>query len=144
MYKTKHFKLYELLPRGFYEAHRHEEDRLWFMFDARMLWTADRLWDLYGPTVIANDWKWGGNNQYRGWRPWDCEVGADLSQHKFGRALDQKFRHAAAEEVRRDIKNDPWKSEFRYITALEDGVSWLHWDVRNWSKSKYGLLIIKP
>ncbi len=144
MYKTKHFKLYELLPKDFYEKYKHREDRLWFMFDARMLWTADQLWELYGPTVIANDWYWKGNNQYRGWRPWDCEIGAEFSQHKFGRALDQKFKHATAEEVRLDIKANPWRHEFRYITALEDNVKWLHFDCRNWSKSKYGLLIINP
>lgn len=144
MYRTDHFKLYELLPKDFYEAHKHEEDRLWFMFDARMLWTADQLWNLYGPTVVANDYRWGGGNQYRGWRPWDCEIGSDLSQHKFGRALDQKFKHATAEEVRRAIKADPWKDEFRYITCIEDGMSWLHFDTRNWLKDKYGLLIVNP
>ena len=144
MYKANHFKLYELLPRWFYERNKHLGDRLWLMFDDRALWTADQLWELYGPTVIANDWYWGGNNRYRGWRPWNCKVGADLSQHKFGRALDQKFKYATAEEVRQDIKKDPWKDEFQYIKSIEDNVSWLHFDTRNWDKQRYGLLIVRP
>ena len=106
MYKANHFKLYELLPRWFYERNKHLGDKLWLMFDDRVLWTADQLWKLYGPTVVANDWYWGGSNQYRGWRPWNCKVGANLSQHKFGRALDQKFKYATAEEVRQKIKKE--------------------------------------
>ena len=114
------------------------------MFDDRVLWTADQLWELYGPTVVANDWYWGGNNQYRGWRPWNCKVGANLSQHKFGRALDQKFKYATAEEVRQKIKKDPWKDEFKHIKSIENNVSWLHFDCRNWNKQRYGLLIVRP
>jgi len=143
MYKSEHFELYELLPEYFYGVHKHKGDTLWLMFDDRVLWTADQLWKLYGPTVIANDWYWGGKNRYRGWRPWNCEIGADLSQHKFGRALDQKFKYVTAKEVRQDIKNDPWKDEFKYITCIEDNTNWLHFDVRNWLKEQHGLLIIK-
>lgn len=143
MYKPKYFELYEMLPYSFYAQRHSDGDRLWqWLFDWRMPWTADRLRELYGPATI-NDYYWGGRNHYSGWRPWDCKTGAEWSQHKFGRAGDQKFKYVTAEEVREAIKNED-RSEFQYITCIEEDTSWLHFDCRNFLKSKYGLLIIKP
>ncbi len=143
MHKPKHFQTYELLPEDFYEAHKHlGDDKLWLMFDDRALQTADWLRDVYGP-ITLNDWRWGGRNHYRGWRPWEC-IGVLLSQHKFGRALDCVFRDVSAEEVRQDIRKDPYSGVFQHITAIEDGVGWLHLDTRNWDKERHGILIVKP
>ena len=148
IYKPEGFELYELLPKDFYEQYYPQYgEKLWLMFDQRMLWTQEQLRKIYGTTVM-NTWWWGGNNQYRGWRPWPCldeegnPIGAELSQHKFGRAGDSKFKHYTAEEVRKDIKKDPWRYEFRFITCLEEDVSWLHQDCRAWDKQRNGLLLV--
>ena len=141
MYKTRHFKLYELVPRQIYESTPRDKDhRLWGLFDDRTLVTADALRDRYGKTTI-NDWKWGGNNQYGGWRPGDCEIGSELSQHKFGRALDPKFQEVTAEEVREDILT---KEYFDMITCVEMDISWLHYDMRNWDIVANGILKVYP
>ena len=53
-----------------------------------------------------------------------------LSQHKFGRALDPKFKHVSAEEVRQEILSDPHCEDFKYIRCIEMDVSWIHFDTR--------------
>ena len=88
--------------------------------------------------MIANTHHWGGAHQYRGWRSGDCEIGAKYSQHKFGRALDLVPAEVTAEEIRQDIKLRKRGNIFQYITCIEDGVGWLHFDTRNYK----GLLII--
>lgn len=134
----KYFELYELLPQDFYINYKNNNN-IWFCFDGRILETVDRLRARYG-RLIANDWYWGGQNQYRGWRPFNCEVGAKLSQHKFGRAIDLIPKEITVDEIRNDIKKNYESDDtFRYITCIEDGVGWLHVDCRYY---KYGLLII--
>ena len=143
MYEPKHFGAYELLPEDFYRKYEHLNDKFWLMFDDRLLYTIDWLRDVYGP-ITLNDWYWGGQNQSRGWRHFNCETGAFLSQHKFGRAADCTFKNTSAGEVRQAIREDPYSGIFQHITCIEDDVDWLHLDMRNWDKSRNGLLIIKP
>lgn len=153
LYIPSKFKLWELLPQRFYEeciADNVPEYKLWSMFDGRMLYTADQLRERFGP-MLVNTWRYGGSFQFRGWRPWDCKIGARLSQHKFGRAPDLDPRDVSPEEIRADIiaqSKDPklWFSgPYRYITCIEAGTpTWLHFDVRNWDVAKSGLLIVNP
>lgn len=138
-YIPEHLKLHEVLPRDTYLILEGKREKAWRLFDPRILWTADQLRFLYGP-IYVNDWFWGGNNQYGGWRPGDCDIGAEFSQHKFGRALDIKFKRAMAYNIRQDIKAGKWPVYFQYITCVENGVAWLHIDCRNYE----GLLIVTP
>jgi len=141
-YIPEYLGLHEVLPQDTYLYYEGRREKAWRLFDPRILWTADRLRELYGP-VYVNNWFWGGPNQWGGWRPGNCPKGAKFSQHKFGRALDLKFKNTTAEEVRADIRanNDrPAPGAFRHITCIEKGVSWLHIDCRNYD----GLLIVTP
>jgi len=142
-YKPDHFELHEVFPRHFYKAHKHRGANLWFVFDQRILWTMDRLRKKFGRIVI-NTWFWGGNSQYRGFRPFNCGVGARFSQHKFGRAIDSVPLDYPVEKIRNQIINEPGNPDFKYITCIEKNVSWLHIDVRNWNKEQSKILIIKP
>lgn len=143
MYIPKKFELYEWLPKDFYNSNiDHYGDRLWLMFDNRLLWTYDQLrkrYERYGK-IIMNDWFWGGNNQDRGWRPSDCATGARLSQHKFGRAGDGIFT-LPAEEIRQDIMLHQNDDGFKYISVIEKDVDWLHVDCRNLGFNK-GIVLI--
>tara|TARA_Y100000310_G_scaffold343453_1_gene451145 strand:- start:3904 stop:4335 length:432 start_codon:yes stop_codon:yes gene_type:complete len=142
VYKTKHFELYELVPKAIYEATpKNKHHRLWGLFDDRALKTLDRLRDRYGSATV-NDWHWGGNNQFGGWRPGDCEIGSDLSQHKFGRAFDPKFKLVDPENIRIDILEpyDPADELYAHIRCIEMDIPWLHFDVRNYT----GLLKVYP
>ena len=139
-YKPKYFQLWELVPKEHYEFEKHH--KLWMCWDDRILWTADSLRELYGPAVV-NNWHNGGPLQYCGWRPQVPPPGqkwAKWSQHCWWNALDLHFKEVTAEEVRRDIKANQFPSAFRHIRCIEDAVSWLHVDCRNYD----GLLVVKP
>ncbi len=113
-------------------------EKAWSLLDERALKTLDRLREKFGPITI-NDWSWGGSNEYRGLREPECKIGADYSQHRFGRAFDCKFRDISADTVREYILSNP--KEFPFITSLEMNVTWLHFDVRNHS---LGILKFNP
>jgi len=136
-YIPKYFQPYELVPRETYELLKDKPWIIWQLFDPRVLYTADKIRQFYGK-MIANTWYWDGVHQYRGWRSGNCEIGAKYSQHKFGRALDLVPAEVTAEEIRQDIKLGKHGHIFQYITCIEDGVGWVHFDVRNHK----GLLII--
>lgn len=145
-YIPKWFTLKELLPENFYHENKDRGDYLWTIcFDPRVLWTADRLRERYGP-MIANTW----NNpkikkhEFRGYRPPNCAVGSKLSQHRYGRAIDLIPQKIGAQIIRDEIKADPNNNDFKFITCLEDDVSWFHFDTRNWDRTTHGILIIKP
>jgi len=135
-YIPEWFKPYELVPEETYKLLENRPWVIWQLFDPRTLYVADRIRMRYGK-MVANTWYWGGKNQYRGWRPPGCKVGATYSQHRYGRALDLIPQERTAHGIRQDIRNGVI---FKYITCIEDGVEWLHFDVRNYE----GLLIVKP
>lgn len=136
MIQSKHFALPELLPKDFYAAHYPKYgDRLWLIFDARILMAADALRERYG-RMLCNTWHAGGDLQYRGFRPPGCTVGAALSQHRFARALDLSPIELTAEELRQDLRRNFYKGKDpldgrNRITRIEDGVDWLHIDCAN-------------
>lgn len=126
------FQIYELVPKALYEHFKSSPHILWGMFDEKALTTLVALRQKFGPLTI-NDWYWGGNFQYSGFRPFNCTVGADLSQHKLGNAFDCKFKETTAQAVRDYIKDHPF--EFEHITHIEGDVDWFHFDTRfvpNW------------
>jgi hypothetical protein len=120
-----HFGIKELVSRAVY-ADRGE--KAWSLLDERALKTLDQLREKFGP-VTVNDWSWGGANEYRGYREPSCGIGAQYSQHRFGRGFDCSFRNVSADQVRDYILSNP--EEFLFITSIEMNVSWLHFDVRN-------------
>lgn len=145
-YKPKYFTLEELLPEDFYYAQKHRGDYLWTIcFDSRVLWTADRLRERYGAMTV-NTWKWPAmkKHEFRGYRPPNCEIGSKLSQHRYGRALDLIPQYIGAQKIRDEIFASPHDEDFQYITCLEDDISWLHFDIRNWDKKTNGILVITP
>lgn len=120
------FFWHELVPEAYYRKFEATPEKFFNLFDDRALRTLQQLRDHFGPAVV-NNWAAGGKNQYRGWRPFNCEVGATLSQHKFGRAFDVNFSGTTAEDARRYILANPEK--FPFIRRIERDVSWLHFDV---------------
>jgi hypothetical protein len=130
--KCKHFKIFELVPKSLYNG--FEEYKLWWLFDDRALWTLDALRDQYGK-MIVNDWYFGGIYQERGFRLGGSLTGALMSQHKYGRAFDCKFLDAPVGVVRQDCIEGKYDC-FDRITAIELGVSWFHFDLRNSDSDK--------
>lgn len=108
---------------------KHSTFVLWSLLDDRIIWTADKLRERFGKAII-NNWSFGGDLQFRGFRPLGSSVGSALSQHKFGRAIDINFESATAEEVRQDLKTVGKIGAYKYITACEERTGWNHFDCR--------------
>ena len=157
-YIPKYFTIEELFsPETIKENTQNGiiNQNIWRLFDYSTLLTIDRLRIRFGPTVV-NDYIWGGANQYRGFRSFISLVDKNnlenykqvkcvdwtsfTSQHCFGRAIDSKFNKISAEEVREDIKNNPNDATYEFITAVENNVSWLHFDTRSWNKEVNGIM----
>lgn len=141
LYKPNGFELYELVPRNVYDSFAH--DKLWWVFDDRVLVTLARLRVRYGSTTV-NNWYHGGDNYYRGYRPPHCTVGADLSQHRFGGAFDVNCKDATPDEIRQDIVDKKYPDTFEFITCIEMDIGWVHFDVRNWNIGASGILKVYP
>lgn len=142
--KPKFFELRELLPKDTYNnLHVGLGDKLWLMFDGRLLRTIDKIREKHGRMEV-NNWFRSGNCQYRGWRPFDCSTGAFLSQHKFGRAIDLFPMDTTVDDVRDDIINNQNDDAYKLISAIELDVNWIHIDFRNWDRDTNGIFLIHP
>ena len=141
MYIPTHFTLQEVLPVNYYAKQFPVYGiRLWLIFDDRILETADILRDMYGPMIINTmhdkdlSTKYGAH-QWRGYRdhtsPYvygrNPTTYGNISQHRFGRALDLVPVEKSVDKIRRDIVS----GLFKYITRVEMDVSWLHIDTAN-------------
>jgi len=133
------FHIKELVSKCAFEAFKGNRDFLLSRFSSKGLETLQALRNRFGVTLV-NNWHINGENQYRGFREYDCPIGARFSQHKLGNAFDCSFVNFTAEEVRRYILDNP--QEFPYITAIEGQVSWLHFDVR--PSSWDGIKVFNP
>ena len=128
MYKPVHFTPSEFVPRDIYIERGIKSLQL---IDDRILRIADWLRDRYGGTTI-NNWQWGGDREWSGLRTPDSPYYSRTSQHTFGRAIDCIFNDYTAEEVRQDLKASMMLDDLNIDSVtLEDGVGWLHADVRN-------------
>jgi hypothetical protein len=131
---TKNFSDKEVLPR---ELHGYRWE--WFI-DFRIVEVAQKLRDIFGPITINNDrFNWSG------YRTVDCGVGAQFSQHRFGRALDLKFANTTPEEVQKYIIEH--ESEFmdlglRRMENAAKTKTWLHIDCMHTGKEK--IIIFNP
>lgn len=140
MYTCKYFKAHELVPPEIYEKFGK---RSYMFMDDRLLRLCDALRLKFGSATI-NNYEYGGDRVASGLRSPDSLYYSPTSQHSFGRAVDIIFSKVSAEYVREQIKKEPiyWLSDAGVESiTLEDGVSWLHIDIRN---SGAGVNSFKP
>lgn len=131
-YRPKYFELYELLPPELYTytdmTLPKEQQSGWNYFDVVLLETIDVIREIIGKPLICNTWYQNGNRRWSGFRPSYCEIGAKNSLHKEGKAVDLICASYTAAEMRKIIKDN--KDRLPYKIRIEDGVSWLHVDVK--------------
>ena len=140
MYKCKYFKAHELVPPAIYDKFG---ERSFMFLDDRLLKLCDALREEFGSATI-NNYKWGGDRVASGLRSPDSPHYSPTSQHSFGRAVDILFKEFDSEHVRNSIKKHSnfWCDDMGVDSiTLEDGVSWLHIDIRN---GKAGVNSFKP
>ena len=109
-----YFGIEELVPRSIYNR---RGDKAWQLLDMQTLQTLEWLRENLGQCTV-NNWKWGGNFSQSGLRTFEIymqdgftmvneaklKMADSLSQHKYGRAFDCKFKDYTAEEARQWIK----------------------------------------
>lgn len=126
MYKCKNFKLYELLPKEIYK----DEEYGWELLDEKLKITINIVRDILGVPLICNNWYWGGSRNWCGYRPIDCKIGAKMSAHKKGMAVDLISTKMSAHDMREKIKAN--KDKLPYNIRLEkwdsngNETTWLH------------------
>jgi len=143
LFKPKSFRLEELLPPSSFlpvrlrVVYQRDPERLWRCFPVPFLWTLDALRERYGVMTVNNwyflkseEWDKPYCRRWSGYRPLDCEVGAELSEHRFFRAFDTIFRDVQPGEVWADMRDNPDLPCFSYIQRIEayEGMGWFHAD----------------
>lgn len=138
-YRPRYFDLRELVPPDLYMARGQSA---WELIEPRLLVVADALREKFGPLTV-NNWHLGGSYTQSGLRDPVTGIGARLSQHKRGAAIDAKFRDAAPRKVFDYLLEHA--DEWPLLTVLEDvehTPTWIHIDVRaaDWK----GIRVVKP
>ena len=128
----EHFKTQEIVCRRTYE---HRGERSLQLMDNRITNFIDHLREALKKPITVNDWVWGGINQYRGLRDSGSDVYSQYSQHTYGRAIDFTVKGMTSESVRQWIIANRELDWIKPISFIEDGVSWVHCDVRDISSS---------
>lgn len=93
------------------------------------------LKDLTGNSVVVNDWLFGGQYNFSGYRPPDCKEGAFESAHKRGLACDIKVKQKngewwSGEQTRNFIVSHWDKFKVFFSTMEENTPTWCHVDCR--------------
>lgn len=117
---------------------------IWFI-DKRIIMIAQTLRELVNSPIIINNWLIGGGFKISGFRRPSARIGAYLSQHKFGRAIDVKVKGKTPEEVL-GLINQHWDTfKTLGLSTVEDTsftTTWNHLDIRQTNMED--LLIVKP
>ena len=127
---TQNFILQEFVPGFMYEE--YGESARWFL-DQRLVFGMQKLREWLQSSVTVNTWHNGGDLNYRGYRPPDCEVGAYFSQHKRGNAVDFNVRGMTSDEVFDwclKYEGSLLGIGFTTIENKEIATSWTHLDMR--------------
>lgn len=140
----KYFQLHEIIDRATWYVQGEEA---WKLFAPDILYSLDGLRDFFGCPISVNNW-WGNTHplarQYCGYRPPDCKVGAELSQHKKGNAADCHISGADYDELRLRIVKNKNDERLIKIMRMEIGIPWLHIDCGAVPKGKSRIYLFRP
>lgn len=139
---SQYFTIQELVPSSIYSAYG---ERSWMFLDREAVEMLNQIREFIGVPITVNNWATGGTYELSGFRPPDTSIGGKLSQHKFGRAFDLKFRNMTAADAHRRIRDDADKFMSFGLTTIEDIAftpTWVHIDCRITGQTD--LLIVKP
>jgi hypothetical protein len=135
----RYFELYELCDRRTYEQWG---DDAWSLFNPDLLYSVDGVREFFNVPCYINNWYGGhGSDQYRGYRPADCLVGAKNSEHKKGNAADMTIEGIDAAEARLRILENKNHPLLERIMRMEANVPWLHIDVKHVANRIYLFMV---
>jgi len=133
-FKAKHFVIEELVPEVVFDD---RGEKAWQLIDHRLIANLNSLREQVGAPMTCNNWHLGGPGRKRtqsGLRVVGQPYHKIYSQHSFGRAVDL-ICSVPANEIRQRIKDK--KIILPHPATFEEGVSWLHMDVRNNDQHTY-------
>lgn len=84
-------------------------------------------------SVYVNNWYWGGNKQWRGFRTPDSSWYSAGSQHSYGKAVDFNVKGMSTKEVHEHIlaNHDRYYAlGLRRMESLVDAPTWTHMDIK--------------
>lgn len=142
---STNFYLKEFIDPDTYK--KFGDSSIWFI-DLRIVQLAQFIRDRFNKPVTINNWTSEGQYKLSGFRPPQSTIGAKLSQHRFGRAIDVKILslpNKGADEIRKDMIDSFDLYRKFGLTTIEDkeyAPTWCHCDIR-WTNSDE-LLIVKP
>lgn len=129
---TKNFYDCEVLPKELFV----EGVDVFDLVNPIIVNVAQHLRDKFG-RIDINNWYWNGTFNYSGFRPKKCKIGAKLSAHKEGLALDLKFKDTTPAEVERYILDNQkffYDLGLRRIESTQVTKTWLHIDMKDCGK----------
>ena len=127
---SDHFQLEEFVPPNVFQT--WGANAVWFV-DPRLIELAEFVRTFFNKPVIINDWHRGGQLQYRCFRDQETNVGAKLSQHRMGRAMDFNISGMTPQEVYSAILANSGAFMKAGLTSMEDisaTPTWTHIDIR--------------
>ena len=136
MYIPKFFSVREVVCPHVYNKWQNSERMIWAFFDPTLLQTLDFIRESLMKPITVNNWADGGSFTQRGLRCNLCPIVSEknkngklyVSSHILGKAADFDVKGMTAEEVRQWlIKN---KEKLPYPICIEEGVNWVHLDMR--------------
>lgn len=128
------FIIQEFVPPETYQ--KYGENAVWFINPKIVLFLDWIKQQCNGATVTVNDWYWGGDRKYSGYRPPDCDVGAPESTHRRGDGVDFLVEGYTPKEIRSLIKKNfiYLRAQFGLAGYEKDTKTWIHGDFR-WTNS---------
>jgi len=129
-----YFSIRELVCPDVYAKHG---ENAWAFLDKNLLKVLLWIREGIGKPMTINTWANGGNYSQRGLRCNLCSLVSDktrrgqlyVSAHMLGKAVDFGVQGMSAEQVRQWLQNNSHR--LPYPIRVEDGVSWVHIDIRN-------------
>lgn len=132
VYKSKHFKIHELVPRELFEL--LHEDALWKLFDRNYIDGIDYLKEKFPEgQMTINNWFWREDGELArkesGIRIKTDTHYSERSQHSIGSAVDFQLNAYANDEVFRILEKDrEIRKYFTRIEHIQDAPTWIHLD----------------
>ena len=128
--RSKYFEIFELVPESLYKS---KGESAWRYIPEQLIVAIDTIKERFpNGTATINNYFWGGNRKWSGLRTPESKYYSPTSMHSFMMAADIVFSDYSADEVRKDIINNP--DVYPTIKGLELDVSWVHIDCRNEDK----------
>ena len=137
---TENFNLDEFIHPDY--MRKFGKNALWFI-DHRIVTIAQELRTDLGVPITINNYETGGQYKSSGLRVQSAKIGAKYSQHKYGRAIDCKFKGVTIQEAFDFLMHNQGKYFNLGLTTIENiehTPTWLHLDCRLTGLTEYKIV----